>query len=127
MYQFIGEKQNIFQDKCPSVEVLLESGRLPVLYSGLSQVHRAHLAASIAADTDRPLFVISPDDTSAEYMARDLGNMLGCEVPVLTTREFTFVAADAVSRQDEQRRLGTLYSLLGDMPPRAVVCTASAL
>lgn len=127
MYQFIGEKQNIFQDKCPSVEVLLESGRLPVLYSGLSQVHRAHLAASIAADTDRPLFVISPDDTSAEYMARDLGNMLGCEVPILTTREFTFVAADAVSRQDEQRRLGTLYSLLGDTPPRAIVCTASAL
>ena len=112
MYQFIGEKQNIFQDKCAGVEVLLESGALPVLYSGLSQVHRAHLAASVSIDTGRPLFVISPDDTSAEYFARDLSSMLGCEVPVLTTREFTFMAADAVSRQDEQRRLGILYSLL---------------
>ena len=127
MYRFIWEKKNIFQEKCPGVEVLLESGRLPVLYSGLSQVHRAHLAATVMADTERPMFVISPDDTSAEGFARDLGNMLGCRVPVLTSREFTFVAADAVSRQEEQRRLGLLYSLLADEPPKAVVCTASAL
>ena len=127
MYRFIEEKQHIFWDKCPGVEVLLESGQLPLLYSGLSQVHRAHLAASVMADTDRPMFVISPDDTSAEYFARDLGAMLGCEVPVLAGREFTFMASDAVSRQDEQRRLGLLYALLGDVPPRAVVCTASAL
>ncbi len=127
MYQFITEKQNIFQDKCPSVEYLLESGGLPVLYTGLSGVHRAHLAASVAADTDRPLFIISPDDTSAEHFARDLGCLLECEVPVLLGREFTFVAADAVSRQDEQKRLGILYSLLAEKPPRAVVCTASAL
>ena len=127
MYQFITEKQNIFQDKCPSVEYLLESGGLPVLYTGLSGVHRAHLAACIAEETERPLFVVSPDDTSAEHFARDLSCMLGCEVPVLLGREFTFVAADAVSRQDEQKRLGILYALLGDQPPRAVVCTASAL
>ena len=127
MYRFIKENQNIFKQQCPGVEVLLESGRLPVLYSGLSQVHRAHLAASILADTDRPMFVISPDDTSAEHFARDLSCMMGCEVPVLTGREFTFMASDAVSRQDEQRRLGLLYSLLEDQPPKAVVCTASAL
>ena len=127
MYQFISEKRGLFEEKTGSVESLLEAGRLPVLYSGLSEVHRAHLAASILSGTDRPLFVVSPDDTSAEYFARDLGNMLGVEVPVLTTREFTFVAADAVSRQDEQRRLGLLYALLQDEVPRAVVCTASAL
>ncbi|MBQ3258535.1 MAG: transcription-repair coupling factor [Oscillospiraceae bacterium] len=127
MFRFIKEKQNIFTQQCPGVEVLLESGRLPVLYSGLSQVHRAHLAASVMADTDRPMFVISPDDTSAEYFARDLSAMLGIEVPVLMGREFTFMAADAVSRQEEQRRLGLLYSLLADEPPKAVVCTASAL
>ena len=73
------------------------------------------------------MFVISPDDTSAEHFARDLSCMMGCEVPVLTGREFTFMASDAVSRQDEQRRLGLLYSLLADEPPKAVVCTASAL
>lgn len=127
MYHFIKEKQNIFQDKCASLDVLMESGKLPVLYSGLAQVHRAHLAASIALDTERPIFVISPDDTSAEHFARDLGNMLGVEVPVLTTREFTFVAADAVSRQAEQKRLGLLHTMLNDTPLKAVVCTASAL
>ena len=127
MYRFIKEKQDIFKQQCPDIETLMESGRLPVLYSGLSQVHRAHLAASVMADTDRPMFVISPDDTAAEYFARDLSSMLGCEVPVLMGREFTFMAADAVSRQEEQRRLGLLYALLADEPPKAVVCTASAL
>ena len=127
MYRFIKEKQDIFTQQCPGVENLLESGRLPVLYSGLSQVHRAHLAASVMADTNRPMFVISPDDTSAEYFARDLSCLLGMDVPVLGSREFTFMASDAVSRQDEQRRLGLLYALLADEPPKAVVCTASAL
>ncbi len=127
MYQFITEKQHIFQEKCPGVETLLEAGQLPVLYTGLSQVHRAHLAATVAADTGRPLFVISPDDTSAEHFGRDLANLLGKEVPVLTGREFTFMAADAVSRQEEQRRLGMLYALLQEEVPAAMVCTASAL
>ena len=127
MYLFVQQKKEIFEKKAAPLEVLLEGGNLPVLYSGLSDIHRAHLTAVLAAQCDRPVFVICPDEASADHFARDLGALMGMEVPVLSAREFTFTPADAVSRQEEQKRLGILYSLLADTPPKAVVCTASGL
>ena len=90
---------------------LLESGGLPALISGLSAVHRANLAAALRDRTGAPLFVICPDDTAAESFAADLRAMLGEEARVLGMRDFTFYAAEAVSRQAEQRRIETLYAL----------------
>ena len=90
---------------------LLESGGLPALISGLSPVHRANLAAALRASLDRPLFVVCPDDTAAEAMARDLSSMLGEEVTTLLMRDFVFYPAEAVSRQSEQKRLAALYRL----------------
>ena len=127
MYELIQQKQNLFQKNGETLESLLESGGLPALYSGLSDVHRAHLTACLMQQSDRPVLIVCPDDTAAEHFARDLGAFLGEEVPVLTAREFTFTAADAVSRQEEQKRLGTLFSLLSDPAPKAMVATAGGL
>ena len=127
MYQFVQQKRNLFEKESASLPELLEGGGLPALYSGLSDVHRAHLTAWAASVTDLPVWCVCPDDASAEHFARDLSALLGTPVPVLTGREFTFTAADAVSRQEEQKRLGVLYALTGEDAPRAVVCTASAL
>ena len=90
---------------------LLESGGLPALVSGLSAVHRAHLSAALAAHAGRPLFVICPDDTAAENMARDLGAMLGEDCAVLEAREWSMYPTLAVSRQAEQKRIAALYAL----------------
>ena len=90
---------------------LLESGGLPAFISGLSAVHRAHLGAALRERLGRPLFVICPDDTAAENMARDLSSLLGEESAVLGMREFSFYPAEAVSRQAEQRRIAALYAL----------------
>ena len=106
---------------------MLDGGGLPALFSGLSEVHRAHLTAYLAGDWDGCVCVVCPDDASAERFARDLGAMLETDVPVIAARDFTFTAMDAVSRQAEQRRLGTLFALGGDTPPKAVVCTAGGL
>ena len=127
MYQFVQQKRNLFEKESASLPELLEGGGLPALYSGLSDVHRAHLTAWAASVTDLPVWCVCPDDASAEHFARDLSALLGTPVPVLTGREFTFTSADAVSRQEEQKRLGVLYALTGEDAPRAVVCTASAL
>ena len=78
---------------------LLESGGLPALISGLSPVHRANLAAALKNQLGLPLFVVCPDDTAAEAMARDLSAMLGKEVQTLLMRDFIFYPAEAVSRQ----------------------------
>ena len=90
---------------------LLESGGLPALVSGLSAVHRAHLGAALREASGRPLFVICPDDTAAENMARDLSSMLGEETAVLGMRDFSFYPAEAVSRQAEQRRIAALRAM----------------
>ncbi len=90
---------------------LLESGGLPALISGLSAVHRAHLGAALRENSGLPLFVISPDDTAAEAMARDLSSMLGEETAVLGLRDYCFYPAEAVSRQGEQRRIAALHAL----------------
>lgn len=96
---------------------LLESGGLPALISGLSAVHRANLAAALRQKCGRPLFVISPDDTSAENFARDLSSMLRLEVKVLGMRDYTFFPTEAASRQTEQKRIAALYALArGESP-----------
>ena len=101
---------------------LLESGGLPALISGLSAVHRAHLAAGLRLRLERPLFVICPDDTAAESFAADLQAMLGESVQTLGLRDFTFYPAEAASRQAEQRRIAALYALSEEKCP---VCCVS--
>ncbi len=101
---------------------LLESGGLPALVSGLSAVHRANLAAALREKLDAPIFVVSPDDTSAENFARDLSTMLCMDVESLGMRDYTFYPAEAASRQAEQKRLAQLYALKSGKSP---VTTAS--
>ena len=102
----------IFENKeAAALPGLLESGGLPALVSGLSAVHRANLAAGLRLKTGAPLFVLCPDDTTAENFANDLRSMLGEEVVCLGMRDYTFYAAEAASRQAEQKRLAVLYAL----------------
>ena len=105
-----------------ALPTLEESGGLPALVSGLSAVHRANLAAALKGQSDRPLFVICPDDTAAESFANDLRAMLGQDVQTVTMRDFTFYSAEAVSRNLEQRRMAALYALAEG---ESTVCTAS--
>ena len=112
----------IFENKeATALPGLLESGGLPALVSGLSAVHRANLAAGLRLKTGAPLFVICPDDTTAENFANDLRSMLGEEVVCLGMRDFTFYAAEAASRQAEQKRIAALYALAERSCPVTVV------
>lgn len=102
----------IFENKeAAALPGLLESGGLPALVSGLSAVHRANLAAGLRLKTGAPLFVLCPDDTTAENFANDLRSMLGEEVTCLGMRDFTFYSTEAASRQAEQKRLAALFTL----------------
>ena len=102
----------IFENKeAAALPGLLESGGLPALVSGLSAVHRANLAAGLRLKTGAPLFVLCPDDTTAENFANDLRSMLGEEVTCLGMRDFTFYSTEAASRQAEQKRLAALFAL----------------
>ncbi len=104
----------------------VEGGFLPALVSGLSPIHRAHLAAALHLETGRPIVVLSPDETAAESMAADLRAFLGEEVGLLVSRDMAFYDTESASRETEQRRLAALDGLLGEKFG-AVVITIPAL
>lgn len=93
---------------------LRESGQLPALISGLSAVHRANLAAALCENPEEKMFVICPDDTSAQNFANDLTCMLGENVRTLIMRQFDMYHTEAASHADEQKRIDTLYAMATD-------------
>ncbi|MDR1589539.1 MAG: transcription-repair coupling factor [Oscillospiraceae bacterium] len=98
----------------PEVRRLIErigAGGVPAVISGLSGVHRAHLAAAIRDRTGRPVVAVCADEAECAKMASDVAALSGETVVTLHSREYTFHNAEGVSRQLEQSRLGALYRM----------------
>ncbi len=89
-------------------------------------MHRAHFAAGIRQELNRPVVVVCADEGEAERMARDLAALSGEAVRTLSAREFTFHNAAVVSRQYEHRRLSTLRALAAGECP-LLVCTVESI
>jgi len=104
----------------------LDAGSSPVLLSGLGSASRAHMAAALRREMEFPLFVVCPDDQSAEIMARDLESLLNEGSLLLPSREINLYAADSVSRGEEQKRLAALSSLAAG-GVGICVCSVAAL
>ena len=109
-----------------SLLAAIDNGACPAAFSGLSAVHRAHFAAGIRQELNRPVVVVCADEGEAERMARDLAALSGEEVRTLSAREFTFHNAAVVSRQYEHRRLATLRALAAGECP-LLVCTVESI
>ena len=119
-------RQIFLNKEAAALPDLLESGGLPVLVSGLSSVHRANLAAALFERLEMPLFVVCPDEASADSFARDLEAMTGEKPTVLYSRDFTFYPTLAASRQVEQQRIAALDALCRG-ESKITVATVSAL
>ena len=109
-----------------SLLAAIDNGACPAAFSGLSAVHRAHFAAGIRQELNRPVVVVCADEGEAERMARDLAALSGEAVRSLSAREFTFHNAAVVSRQYEHRRLSTLRALAAGECP-LLVCTVESI
>ncbi|MEA4955686.1 MAG: transcription-repair coupling factor [Pseudoflavonifractor sp.] len=109
-----------------SLLAALDGGACPAAVSGLSPVHRAHMAAAVREATGRPVAVLCADDTECQRMAADLRAFSGEEVLTLPAREFLFHNAAVVSRQWEQRRLEVLWALTEERVP-FLVASAEAM
>ena len=46
----------------------IDGGGCPVVYSGLSGIHKAHAAAAIRRITGRPVFLVCADEAEADRM-----------------------------------------------------------
>ncbi len=98
--------QAVFRDKNFNLlPEYVEGGSLPALIIGPGKTSRAHIAAGMRIKTDRPLFVVCPDETAAESFKRDLEQFLDEPVKTLFSRDMNFYAAEGVSHEAEQKRI----------------------
>ena len=102
------------------------SGEFPALVSGLLPVHRANLISALHLETGRPVFVVCPDETTAEALSRDTVAFSGIEGLSVSSRDFMFYSAEGVSRGSEQQRITALDAMLNG-ESAFVFCTASGL
>ena len=105
----------------------LEGGRCPVALSGVSAIHRVHIAAGVGLMTQRPVVLVCADEGEGERLARDLAAFADASVPVLTPRSFTFHNAASVSRQWEHKRLSLMWELTQVSRPFLVVTVEALL
>ncbi|MCL2427031.1 MAG: transcription-repair coupling factor [Oscillospiraceae bacterium] len=105
----------------------IEAGGCPAVLSGLSEIHRAHAAATIRAATMKPLVVICSSEDEASNMAKDISALTMEQALVLNARELTFLDAEVVSRQIEQTRIATLTALSEKKAPIVVMSIAGTL
>ena len=114
--------------KQPEFQELLaqaEGGHCPVAVSGLSGVHRAHIAAAMRQVTGCSVVLLCSDEKEGARLQADLAAFTGAPVRLLAGREFVFYDATA-SRQWEHRRLDLLYAMSHDKAP-LVVATVEGL
>ena len=105
----------------------IDAGACPVALTGLSAVHRAHLAAGLRRQTGRQVVVLCADEGEAQRMAADLAALSGESVDTLPAREFTFHNAAVASRQWEHHRLHTLHRLVTGQTGLCVVTVEALL
>ncbi|MCQ2446797.1 MAG: transcription-repair coupling factor, partial [Clostridia bacterium] len=89
----------------------LRAGRTPFLLSGLSPIHKAHVIAAVAAETRRPVAVITPDERAAQRLVPDVECFSGEEVITLAAKEQVLFDADGASRESEQKRIAFFDAL----------------
>ena len=104
----------------------VEGGGCPAAITGLAPVHRAQIAAAVAAESGRPLVMVCSDEGEAGRLAGDLEVLLGSRPLRLFARELFVRAGTVVSRQWEHSRIAALHQLAAGAG-RAVVCTAEGL
>lgn len=118
--------KSILETSLSQVLTHYKEKQLPALLSGLSHIHRVHMIAALKEELRRPVVILCPDATSAEQIKSDLYALLHTEIFTLTDREFSFYAAESVSRQAEQKRLAVLDAMLQNQA-EIVVCTAAGI
>ena len=109
----------------------VEGGGCPAAVTGLAPVHRAQIAAALAAESGRPLVMVCSDEGEAGRLAGDLEILLGRKPLKLFARELFVRAGTVISRQWEHGRIAALYELGREHPQGAaapvVVATCEAL
>ncbi len=107
------EKLLLSLNSIPEYRILTDSVRQGqnAAVTGIGQINRSHLIASLYTQADRPMVVLCQDDIAAKRLQEDLKAFLQDIFPVLPSRDLTLYDTSVVSRGWEQKRLRQLYDL----------------
>lgn len=100
-------------------------GHKPLALFGLPAVGRAQVLAALAADTGRPLLVVTAGEAEANRFAEDL-TALGLPAAELPPRDFMLRSVEGAGREYEYRRLAVLGGLVSGRT-KAVCLSVEAL
>ena len=102
----------------------IRKNRLPAGTTGLANIHKAHIIASLCMSLMRKAVVIAPDEAQATRLRQDMEGF-GINALLFPARDLSFRSLETVSREYEHARLKVLDKMLsGDFD--AVVLSAEA-
>lgn len=90
-----------------------KNGDSPVSLTGLSLVHKAQLAYTLAAQTQDPVLVISPDENDARRLCDDINTMAGGKsvCMLFPARELVLAPVEGISGEYTHARLAAVSSV----------------
>lgn len=89
----------------------ISGGNLPVAASGLSQIHKTLVTASVYKHTNKKIMLITQDEATASIMANDLVSF-GVNAINLPQRDYNLNSLAGYSKDYEYRRTDTLSKII---------------
>ncbi len=89
----------------------IHNGFLPLAASGIPPLQKAVIAASLNEDTAKKIFIITPDESSANMLQTDLLS-IGKKAVVFPARDLFLTDVLGRSREYEHKRIDTLFKIL---------------
>ena len=122
--RFLAEALNTLHEY-RTLEAAVESFKLPVSVTGLSNIHKAHIIYALSLKTKKKSLVIAADEQEASRLTEDLNTLFGGGVYFYPTRDFTLRSVEGVSREYEHERLKIL-GRMATLDYNAVIACADA-
>lgn len=91
----------------------LRGNVMPASVVGLCEAARPFFAGALIEDTNRITLIIAPDERECEKLCASL-RALGLEALFYPARDYVFDNIGTYSKEFEQQRIATLYSVLGN-------------
>ncbi len=120
IFNEICKKLNFYQE----IERSIKVGKTPLSLTGVSSVHKAHLALALCEL--KPCCIICDTETSARRICEDINSLSHHETACLfPAKDFNFAYVDSFSREYEHKRIEAL-SKIRNGTSRIIVTTVEA-
>ena len=87
------------------------AGTSPVSFTGVAQIHKAHLLTALCAET-APILVVTADEAEARRLCEDVNGMLGKQAAwTFPAKELTLIPAEGMTTTYVHARLAALTAL----------------